>query len=114
MIETVIKNFLEDKQDVPVMLEMPSPAPESIVLIERTGGHGGKYVGTAMIVLQSYGATLLQAARLNDTVERVMLSLSELPQICRVEHNTSYNFTDPATKHYRYQAVYDITYYLEE
>ena len=43
-----------------------------------------------------------------------MERLREHPQISRVQLNSDYNFTDTAQKRYRYQAVYDLTFYDEE
>ena len=37
-----------------------------------------------------------------------------LPTISSAKLNTDYNFTDTTTREYRYQAVYDLTYYREE
>ena len=34
-----------------------------------------------------------------------------LPELCRAELSSSGMLTDPSTKRYRYQALYDIIYY---
>ena len=51
------------------------------------------------------------AAALNEEVVAAMAQAIILPSISRCKLNNAYNFTDTATKEYRYQAVYDITYY---
>ena len=64
-----------------------------------------------MLALQSYGATLYQAAELNEQVKAAMEDIVELDLISRAELNTDYNFTDTQTKRYRYQAVYDLIFF---
>ena len=87
--------------------------PERFVLIERVGGGERGLLCTPMFAVQSYGPTLQIAAELNERVKTAMHGLAELEQICRVRINTDYNFTDPVTKKYRYQAVFEITHYRE-
>ena len=48
---------------------------------------------------------------LNDEVKDAMVGFAELDEITRVELETDYNFTNTATKQYRWQAVYQITHY---
>lgn len=40
-----------------------------------------------------------------------MQKLIEKDEISRVKLNSDYNFTDTQKKKYRYQAIYEITYY---
>jgi hypothetical protein len=54
---------------------------------------------------------MYKAAKLNDDVINAMNDLIELDDICRVELNSNYNYTDTETKEYRYQAVFDINHY---
>ena len=42
--------------------------------------------------------------------EDAMRSLIEVDNVGRSKLNTAYNYTDPETKEYRYQAVFDINY----
>ena len=64
-----------------------------------------------MMAVQSYAGSLLEAAQLNDQVKQAMDSLPELAGIGAARLNSDYNFTDTASKRYRYQAVYDVTHY---
>ena len=48
---------------------------------------------------------------LNEAVKEAMVGFAELGNITRVELQTDYNFTNTATKQYRWQAVYLITHY---
>ena len=113
MIEETIKNYLEQRLSVPVVLEFPADPPASFLLIERAGGGERGLLCTPTFAVQSYGPTLQAAAELNEQVKTVMRGLAEQPQICRVRLDTDYNFTDPATKRYRYQAIFGIIHYRE-
>lgn len=113
MIEATIKDYLAEQLKLPVVLELPARPPETFVLIERTGGGQKGRLCTPTFAVQSYGPSLFAAASLNERVKQAMEGLAWLPQICRVSLNTDYNFTDTASKRYRYQAVFDITHYKE-
>ena len=111
MIETTVLDYLTGKLDVPVYMEEPEKPPQSYVVIEKTGSSKENYICSAMLALQSYGETLLQAAELNEQVKVAMDDIVELDLVSRAELNTDYNFTDTQTKRYRYQAVYDLVFF---
>lgn len=112
MIEKVLLEYLEDNLDVPVVYEAPAQIT-SYVLIDKTGSSRRNTIVTSTFAIQSYGASLLEAAELSKTVEGVMDSFWREDGITRVELDTDYNFTNTATKQYRWQAVYRITHYQE-
>lgn len=111
MIERNIRAYLSSKLAAPVFMEVPEKAPDSFVVLEKTGSAQNNRINAATIVAQSYAETLLQAAELNETVKLAMNSLDELAEVCRVQLNSDYNFTDTASKRYCYQAVFDVTHY---
>lgn len=111
MIELIILNHLENKLPEPVSLEKPSAQTESYVVFEKTSSGKTNHLPTATIAFQSYGESLVNAARLNERVKEAVESLIELDEIRGLTLNSDYNFTDLTTKEYRYQAVYDIRYY---
>ncbi len=111
MIEKILLDHMAQKLDVPVFMEVPEAAPPSFVVLEKTGGSRKDSICTAMIAVQSHARTLLAAAQLNEQAKRAMDSLSGLAKIAAVRLNSDYNFTDTASKRYRYQAVYDVTHY---
>lgn len=114
MIETTVKTYLLTNE-ITAYLEMPADYPGgSFCVIEKTGGGYEHGLSSATITIQSYGASLANAAALNNAVKSVMLSIISLPSVTHVELNSDYNYTDTATLRYRYQAVYDLTYYEEE
>lgn len=111
MIEEILIDYLSKVLPVPVYAEMPSNSPKKFVIVEKTGGGEENYLKSAMVAVQSYGETLLAAAQLNNLVKSAMENLADNPEVCKAKLNTDYNFTDTATKRYRYQAVFDIFYY---
>lgn len=111
MIEATVTSYLASALSVPVSAELPATLPASFAVVEKTGGGEANHIRDATIAVQSYAPTLFEAAQLNETVLTAMEGLVALPSISKCTLNTSYNFTDPSTKQYRYQAVFDITHY---
>lgn len=115
MIEIVIKEFLESKLSVPVLMEVPKNPTSSFVIIEKTGSSRTDQITTSAFIVQSYGKSLLEAAELNETVKEWMMDglngLASLGTIASVYLNSDYNYTDTSEKRYRYQAVFDVTHY---
>ncbi|MDY4397094.1 hypothetical protein [Ruthenibacterium lactatiformans] len=111
MIEKIILDHLAEKLAVPIFMEVPEEAPASFVVLEKTSSSRKNCICTAMMAVQSYAGSLLEAAQLNDQVKQAMDSLPELADIGAARLNSDYNFTDTASKRYRYQAVYDVTHY---
>ena len=110
MIETLLIDYLSEHLEVFVGMEAPEQTTD-YVLIDKTGSSRNNHIITSSFAIQSYGSTLYDAMLLNQEVTEAMSGLIELNQITRVELETDYNFTNTATKQYRWQAVYDITHY---
>ena len=115
MIEKTILDYLNALPDAPApaLAEIP---PGGITppcwIIQRTGGGTIEgHVGTAMVAIQSYGATLYEAAALNEALKTAMAAMPALDDIASVRLNSDYNFTDTTKREYRYQAVFDIIHY---
>jgi hypothetical protein len=112
MIEQIILEYLKDKLDTDdVYTETPQEPPSVFVRIEKTGGNRNAYLKRATVAVQSYGSSLHEAASLNEIVIEAMLGIDELDSISKCELNSDYNFTDTQQKKYRYQAVFNLTYY---
>lgn len=111
MVELVIYEYLKNELNVPVYMEKPNNPPDAYVIIEKTSSGGSKFVRNASIAVQSYADSMYNAASLNETVKETMLDAISEDDIVRVELNTDYIYTDQSTKKYRYQAVFDVTYY---
>lgn len=111
MIEIVILNHMASVLDVAVALEKPDPAPDRYVLLEKTGSGKSNRLPSSTFAFQSHAPTLYEAALLNDKVKEAAEGLINLGEISKVSLNSDYHFTDPSTKTYRYQAIYDLYHY---
>lgn len=111
MIEKIVLDYLGAVLPVPAYMETPKDPPKEYVLLEKTGGGETNYIERATLAIQSVSSvSLYRAAQINEEVKVAMEGILALPQIFRAKRNTDYNFTNPQTKQYRYQAVYDMTY----
>lgn len=112
MIEKILLDYLGGRlPDVPVRMEVPEDRPAFFVVIEKTGSSRINHIDSATVAVQSYAATMYDAAALNERVKAAMLDSITLDSISRAALNSDYNYTDTASKHYRYQAVFDVTFY---
>lgn len=110
MVEKTILDYLSGVLDVPAYMERPPAEPKSYVLIEKTGSSTENYIESATLAIQSYAASMCDAAALNCRVKAAMNDSVQLPEISRCDCNSDYNYTDTTKKKYRYQAVFDIVY----
>ena len=111
MIEQAVRDYLEEKLNIPVRMEEEANLPKEYVVIEKTGSGQTNHIKRATLAIQSYSDSLYQAASLNEQVKEAMEKIIEMDDISRCELNNDYNYTDTARKKYRYQAVYDIGFY---
>lgn len=119
MIETFLISHLINKTFVGtnVYAERPDTPPSDYILIEKTGSSLTDTIYTSTIAIQSISdASMLNAMTLNEEVKDAILGdedygIIESDNIVSVELNSDYNFTDNATKEYRYQAIFAITHY---
>lgn len=111
MIEKILYDYLSTIKKLSIYLEQPKNKPSAFYLLEKTAGGQTDKINHATIVIQSYADTLYDAALMNEAIKTAMLDAIELDAISRVEINSDYNYTDPTTKQYRYQAVFVVTYY---
>lgn len=110
MIAKTLLDYLDSVLNVPVVMEAPEQTT-GYVLIDQTGSSRTNHIISTTFAIQSYGSSLYNAMLLNDEVKDAMVGFAELDEITRVELETDYNFTNTATKQYRWQAVYQITHY---
>lgn len=111
MIEEKIIDRLSAALDVPVYMERPVDVPGSYVIIEKTGSSMENWIYTVTIAVQSYAPSLYEAAVLNERAKAAMYGLLVFNDVSSVKLNSDYNYTDTATKSYRYQAVFDLVVY---
>lgn len=110
MIEVTLLRFLEAKLNVPVLTEVSNQYKEFIT-IEKLGGGKETHLYSSTVAIQSYSDTKYHAALLNEKVIEVMDGLAELDEISKLRLENNYDFTDTETKHYRYQAIFEIIHY---
>lgn len=116
MIEKTVLDFLimQDFEGVNgnVFLEAPERPPERYILVEKTGSGRENRIDNVSMAIQSISSkSLLEAAFINSMVKEAMEGMPyEMPGVYSCRLDTDYNFTNPATKQYRYQAVYNIFY----
>lgn len=113
MIEKIYIDYLSAVfPDIPVLAERPKkPIPDTFIMIDNTGTSETNHIWHSTVAFQSYGTTLYEAASLNDMVIDAVKNSTTLNAVASARLNSAYNFTDTATKSYRYQAVFDITHY---
>jgi hypothetical protein len=111
MIEKIIQDFLRAKLDVPIYFERPPDTSGDFCVLEKTSSGRTNKINRATFAVQSYADSLYNAAKLNERVKVAMDTLPELVDIGRTALNSDYNFTDTRKAGYRYQAVYDVTYF---
>ena len=112
-IEQLVRTTLEGITHYPAYLEEPpAPRPERYYRTARLGRSGENHISRARLAVQSYAPSLAGAMALNREAYNVMndLLLGD-PAVSRVSLVSDYDFTDTATKRYRWQAIYEITYY---
>lgn len=111
IIEKIVLDYLSEKLDVDCYLEVPKTNKSTFIVIEKTGSSQRDRIYDASIAIQSYAKSMYEASLLNEKVKEAMSEIWYLNQICRVRLNSDYNYTDTESKHYRYQAVFDIIHY---
>ena len=111
MIEKKIREYLKKILDIPVYLEEPETIPDEYIIVEKVGSGVRNYIQSAMIAVQSYSTSMSNTIDLNERVKTAMLEAITEPYITKVSLNSDYNFTDTETKRYRYQAMFDVTFY---
>lgn len=110
MIEQRVKSYLSLVLEAPVCMEVPERQPERFVLVEKTGSGEADHIRRATLAVQSYAPSLAGAAELNERVKAALRAMPDTEDIGSAKLNSDYNFTDTASKRYRYQAVFDFTY----
>lgn len=112
MIETILLNYLKSANlSAEIYAEQPKEKPKTFYLLEKTGGYEENHITESTFIIQSYAKSLYEAAELSKEIIAVMKNAITLDEIARVEIQGDYNYTDSATKQYRYQATFVVTHY---
>lgn len=111
MIEIIIRCYLEQVLSVPVFMEFPEDPPDRFVVLKKGDTTRENWLETAVFIPESYGTSMMDAAKLNLLVKDTMDSLADLDDISASDLAADYPAFDEKNKRYRYQAVYNVTYY---
>ena len=114
MIENIVIQYLGQQLqgvNIPVSGEVPPARPPRFVTGEKTGSRTADRIRTATLAVQSWAGSQAEASALNETVIGFMAGIVSLDSIGACRCVSDYNDTDDRTKHHRYQAVFDVTYY---
>jgi hypothetical protein len=111
MIEAIIYDYLKNDAELNIYTEQPKQKPQYFYVMEKTAGGRTDHVNQSTLAIQSYAPTLYEAASMNETLKGIMLDAIKLDEVSDVQINSDYNYTDPTTKQYRYQAVFVISHY---
>lgn len=107
----VIGHLCTELNTVNVFAERPKDPPAAYWLIEKTAAQEENHILQATIAVQSISSnSLLEAAQMSNDAEEAMRRLILLENVGSSKLNSAYNYTDPETREYRYQAVFDINY----
>ena len=116
MIEAIVLRYLL-QQNIEgigsnIFMETPEKPPARYIIIEKTGSGWENRIDDATVVVQSISRnSLLEAAQTNYAVKEAMKVFAEnSSEIYSCKLDTDYNFTNPSTKEYRYQAVFNLFY----
>lgn len=112
-IEKTIIEYLNEQFDESVHSDAPEKRPGSFITVERTGGDLNNVVmDHAVLAVQSWDKRgRYYASELAEKVDTALLK-ADIMNVTKIERNGLYNF--PAPSCFRYQGVYEITYYKEE
>lgn len=110
MIEQTVLNYLKSK-GINAFMERNNEIKGDFVLIEKVGGGEKNYIQNSTFAIQSFSDSLYNAAVLNEKVKEIMQQIIELDEVSKCSLNSDYNYTNPNTKEYRYQAVFELTHY---
>lgn len=112
MIETEIKNFIENNLPYHAYMEIPRETPDAFFIIEKLGGTRDEQIDAAVVAVQTYAPTMYKAAEISGTLINAMLNeFIAVPDITSVRLNSSYNYPDQRIEKYRYQSLFEIYYY---
>lgn len=115
IIEAVIIDYIKCSSipgiEEKVYAETPVDEPDEYILVEKTGGPMEDGITHATIAIQSYSAlSLLRAAEIDEALKDAMEYLPDYTDVYGCTLNSDYNYTDPTTRMYRYQAVFVVDY----
>lgn len=110
-IEVVVLQILAENLPAKIFAEYPPDPPTHFFVLDKLSDREERFVNTASFALQAYAPTKLAAARLIAAGRGALEALLWANEISRVQSEDEAPFPDTRTKAYRYQEVFDVTYY---
>lgn len=111
MIETIVRDYLEQMISVPVYMEFPENPPDRFVLLKKGDTTRANLLESTVFIPESYAESMLRAAKLNALVKAAMDGLTRLTEVAGSQLGADYPAFDEKNNRYRYQAVYNISHY---
>lgn len=113
MIEETILNHLKGSiSHVPVYTETPSEPPKEYIVFMISGiREESVNVYSCLLTVQSYSTSMFKTAQLNELVLDAMDGVVALNDVTHCTLNASGLMNDLTTKEYRYQSVFNLTFY---
>lgn len=112
MFDTVAATVaaLADATGLPCSTRVPAKRPSEFVTVERTGGAVSWGKDSPNLAVQAWADTDLRAATLAKECAVACLRMREtVPQVCKVEVGSIYDFADPDGGMCRYQVDVYVT-----
>lgn len=91
-----------------VTLTEPKDRKGEYIVIERTGGRITNFINESTIAVQSFADSMSRAVIINDEVKAHMVNIISRNDVSACRLSSDYNYTDPESGKFRYQAVFDI------
>lgn len=111
MVDVEILNRLNALLSLDVYMEKPDDAPEEFYVIQFVKGGNQHGLAEMSIIAQSYGNTMYRACDMNKDMEAALESLISEDYIRDISRNGSYPYNKTDIKQYRYQCLFDVSYY---
>lgn len=114
MIDVLLKTYLDNELEIPVIFEKPKTVPESYVLIELIDAGKDNHIDAVTFQFHCHDTSLYNAAVLTETVEGLLENAISLPAISKSQFGGKRPEINSATKTYKYVLTYNFVYYREE
>jgi len=111
MVDVDILNKLKTLLSLNVYMEVPDDAPEEFYVIQFVKGECRHGLAEMSIIVQSYGNTMYRACTMSKDMEDALESLISEDYIRDISRNGSYPYNKPDIKQYRWQCLFDVSYY---
>ena len=99
-----------------IYAEKPVDQEDAYILIRRTGGSERDYIRSYLMITEvcvrrdeENGLTKLYAAEIFEELLQKMRSIADTTALYGCHKNSDYDATDPESKEYRYQALWEIS-----